>query len=94
MISVLNIITIPGRTVQLLDASLSDEAKVMALSNILVEPSTAANVPKDVLVARILSPVFCDNHAVVQVMKISPTAVTICGGAKLGEFTPLTGYCL
>ena len=38
MISVLNTITIPGCTVQLLDVSLPDEAKLMGLSNILVKP--------------------------------------------------------
>ena len=31
-----------------------------------------------------------DNHAVVQVMNISPMAVTIYRGTKLGKFTPLT----
>ena len=94
ILSVLNTITIPGRTIQLLDVSLPNEAKTMGLSNILVEPSTAANAPKHILVARTFSPVFRDNHAVVQVINISPTAVTIYGGAKLGEFTPLTDLLL
>ena len=93
-ISVLNTITIPGRAVQLLDVSLLHEAMVMGLSNILVEPGTDANIPQRVLVARTFSPVFNDNHVVVQIMNISPAAVTICGGAKLGEFMPLTELLL
>ena len=91
MISLLNTITIPGHTIQLLNVSLLHEAKMMGLSNILVEPSTATNIPK---YARTFSPVFCDNHTVVQVMNISPTAVTIYGGAKFKEFTPLTELLL
>ena len=51
-----------------------------------MEPSTAANVPKYVLT---FSLVFHDDHAVVQIINFSQTAVTIYGGAKLGEFTPL-----
>ena len=88
IISVLDTITIPGCAVQLLDVSLPDEAMRMGLSNIMVEPGTATNIPKHVLVARSFSPVFNDNHAVIQVMNISRTAVTIYSNAKLGEFTP------
>ena len=55
IISVLNTITIPGHTIQLLDISLLDEAKLMGLSNILVEPVTAANILKRVLVAKNLT---------------------------------------
>ena len=94
MISLLNTITIPGHTIQLLDVSLLHEAKMMGLSNILVEPSTTTNIPKYVLVGRTFSPVFCDNHTIVQVMNISPTAVTIYGGAKFREFTPLSELLL
>ena len=89
VISVLNTITIPGRAIQLLDVSLPDEAKAMGLSNILVEPDATANIPKHVFVARTFSPVFNSTHAIVQVMNINPTAVTLYGGTKLGEFTPL-----
>ena len=42
----------------------------MDLSNILMEPGTAANIPKHVLV----SSVFHDNHTIVQIMNIVPTA--------------------
>ena len=42
-----------------------------------------------VVVARIFSPVFNSTHAIAQVMNINPTAVTLYGGTKLGEFTPL-----
>ena len=49
MIFVLNTITIPGHTIQLLDVSLLHEGKTMSLSNILVEPNTATNVSKYVL---------------------------------------------
>ena len=89
VISVLNTITIPGRAIQLLDVSLPDEAKAMGLSNILVEPDATGNISKHVVVARIFSPVFNSTHAIVQVMNINPTAVTLYGGTKLGEFTPL-----
>ena len=94
IISVLHTITIPGRTVQLLDVSLPDAAKPMGLSNILMEPVSTANTPKHVLIARTFSPVFNDNHAVVQTMNISPTATTIYSGTTLGEFTPLTELLL
>ena len=86
VISVLNTITIPGRAIQLLDVS---QAKAMGLSNILGEPDTTANIPKHVFVARTFSPVFNSTHAIVQVMNINSTAVTLYGGTKLGEFTPL-----
>ena len=71
-----------------------DEAKPMSLSNILVEPVTTGNIPKHILVARTFSPVFNDNHGVVQIMNISPTAITIYSATKLGEFTPLTELLL
>ena len=45
IVSVLNTITLPGHAIQLLDVSLLDEAKDMGLSNILVEPDVAANIP-------------------------------------------------
>ena len=57
----------------------------MDLCNILVEPGTNGNICKHFLVARTFSPVFQDNHVVVQVMNISPTAIIIYGGARLGE---------
>lgn len=93
-ISVLSTITIPGHAVQLFDVSLPQEATLMGLFNILVEPGTDANIPQHVLVARTFNPVFNGNHAVVQIMNISPTAVTIYGGAKLGEFIPVTELLL
>ena len=89
VVSVLNTITIPGCAIQLLDVSLPHEAKVMGLLNILVEPDATANVPKRVFVARTFSPVFNSNHAIIQVMNINPTAVTLYGDTKLGEFMPL-----
>ena len=49
------------------------------LINILVEPDATANIPKHVFVARAFSPVFNSTHAIVQVMNINPTAVTLYG---------------
>ena len=89
VISVRDTTTIPSHMVQLVDVSLPDAAKLLGLSNILVEPAIVANTPKHVLFARTCSPVFNNNHAVVQVMNISPTTVTIYRGTKLGEFIPL-----
>ena len=93
-ISALNNSTIPGCTVQLVDVSLPDELKSMALSNILIEPLAITNAPNHLLVARTLSPVFNGAQAVVQIMNLSPTTVTIYQGTKLREFTPQTELML
>ena len=94
LISALQTVTIPGRTVQLIDVALPDDAKPMHLFSVLIEPQTTAKAPKHILLARTFSPVSNGYLAVIQVMNISPTAVTIYQGTKLGQFTPLTELLL
>ena len=90
-ISALQTITIPGCSVQLIDVTLPDDAKSMDL---LIKPHTAAKVPKHVVMARTFSPVSNGHLAVIQVMNISPTPLTIHQGTKLGEYTPLAELLL
>ena len=93
-ISALHTMTIPGHSVQLIDVTLPDNAKSMDLPSVLIEPHTAAKIPKHVVMARTCSPV-CNGHlAVNQVMHISPTPLTIYQGTKLGEYTPLAELLL
>ena len=81
--------TVPGHSIQLVDVSLPDEAKGMNLSSILIEPLDVEKSPQ-ILVARTFSAVNSDNHAVIQVMNINPTPVTIYQSTTLGQFTPLS----
>ena len=60
----------------------------MDYSNILVEPGIATYILKHVLIATTVSTVLHDNHAVVEIMNISLTIITIYGGTKSGEFIP------
>ena len=93
-ISALHTMTIPGHSVQLIDVTLPDNAKSMDLPSVLIEPHTAAKIPKHVVMARTCSPV-CNGHlAVNQVMHISLTPLTIYQGTKLGEYTPLAELLL
>ena len=85
--------TVPGRSIQLVDVSLPDEAKGMNLSSILIEPLDVEKSPQ-ILVARTFSAVNSDNHAVIQVMNINPTPVTIYQSTTLGQFTPLSELLL
>ena len=74
-----------------LNVSLPDKAKLTDLSNILVEPSIAANIPKHVLV----SSVFQDNHTVVQVMNIILTAeASYLRWHQVRGIYPPKNYCL
>ena len=63
----------------------------MGLSNILIEPQAITNASNHLLT---LSPVFNGAQAVVQIINLSPTTVTIYQGTKLGEFTPQTELLL
>ena len=49
--------TIPGRSVQLIDITLPDDAKSMNLPSVFIEPHTAAKIPKHVVMARTCSPI-------------------------------------
>ena len=93
-ISVLQTITIPDHSVQLIDVTLPDDAKSMDLPSVLIEPHTTAKVPKHVVMARTFSPVSNGHLAVIQVMNVSPTPLTIHQGTKLGEYTPLAELLL
>lgn len=64
-VSALQTITIPGRSVQFIDATLPDDAKSMDLPSVLIEPHAAAKVPKHVIMARTFSPVSNGHLAVV-----------------------------
>lgn len=86
--------TIPGRSIQLIDVSLPNEATWTNLSSILIEPMDAEKLPSQILIARTFSTVNSDNRAVVQVMNINPTPVTIYQCTTLGQFTPLSELLL
>ena len=78
----------PSPSLTVLDVSLPDEAKLMDFSNILVEPGIATYILKHVLIATTVNTVLHDNHAVVEIMNISLTVITIYGDTKSGEFIP------
>ena len=85
-------VTIPGRTVQLVDVSLPKELREQDVNSILIEPTYNAKLPQHLMVARALSPVLSGRHALLQVMNNSPTAATIYKGTKVGIATPLHRY--
>lgn len=91
--SVLKTVTIPGRTIQLIDVALPEVVKSRNPSSVLTDSLATAKLPQHLLVARTLSPVF-NYCALLQIMNISPTSVTIYQGTKLGEVTPLADICL
>ena len=57
--------TVPGRSIQLVDVSLPDEAKGMNLSSMLIEPMDVEKSPSQILVARTFSVVNSDNQTVI-----------------------------
>ena len=59
-----------------------------------MEPLSTDKVLQHVLMGRTFSPVHNGNFAVMQVMNISPTPLTIHQGTKLGECTPWQNYYL
>ena len=85
--------TIPGRTIQLINVSLPNEAKEMGLSSVLIEPCGDKS-PSHILIARTFSPVKTNNCAIIQVMNTSPTPATIYQNTILGLFTPISELLL
>ena len=59
-------------------------------NNILIEPSESIKLPQHLIAARTFSPVVRGDHALMQIMNISPAAVTIYKGTKMGKITPLS----
>ena len=57
-------------------------------TSVLIEPLATAKLPHHLLAARTLSPVL-NNHALIQVMNMSPTSVKLYQGTKIGEMTSL-----
>ena len=96
VICALKNVTILGRTVQLVDVLLSKELKQQDVNSILIEPTDNTKLPQHLMVGRTISPVLSDRHmhALLQVMNISPTAVTIYKGTKVGTITPLSELCM
>ena len=86
--------TIPGRTIQLLAVSLPTEVKTMGFSSVLIEPQCPDSSPSHISIARTFSSVNNNSLAIIQVMNISPTPVTIYQGTTLGQFTPLSELLL
>ena len=83
-------VTIPGRTVQLVDVSLPKELMEQDVNSILIEPTDNAKLPQHLMAARALSPVLSGRRALLQVMNSSPTAATIYKGTKVGIATLLS----
>ena len=90
-ISVLKAVTIPGRSIQLIDVTLlkwvckikkSTQCFNQSPSYVPLYTTTTLHA------ARTLSPVF-NNCAVIQVVNISPTSMTIYQGTKIREVAPL-----
>lgn len=90
VVSALKNVTIPGRTVQLIDVLLPDEVLQGNFSGILIEPSNTVKLPQHVIAARTISSIVCGNRALIEVINISPTAVTIYKNTKVGTITPLS----
>ena len=81
---------IPGRSIQLLDVQLPDGVAQHNFSSVLIEPLDSSRLPQHVVAARTLSAIPSSKCAVIQVMNISPGAVTIYKGTKVGNITPLS----
>ena len=94
VICALKNVTIWGRTVQLVDVLLPKELRQQDVNSILIEPTDNTKLPQHLMTARTLSPVLSNRRALLQVMNISPTAVTIYKGTKLGTITPLSELCM
>ena len=90
VISALKNVTIPGRTVQLVDVSLPTKWGQHDFNSILIEPSENIKLPQHLIAARTLSPIVRGDHAFIQIMNISPAATTIYKGTKVGTITPLS----
>ena len=84
---------IPGRSIQLIEIALPDEVRFRSPLSALIEPLATAKLPQHLLAVRTLSPVL-NNHALIQIMNMSPTSVKLYQGTKIGEATPLADVCL
>ena len=87
-------VTIPRRTVQLVDLSLPKELRQQDVNSILIEPTDNTKLPQHLMAARTCSPVLSDRCALLQMMKPSPTDITIYKGTKVGTITPLSELCM
>ena len=87
-------VTIPRHTVQLVDLSLPKELRQQDVNSILIEPTDNTKLPQHLMAARTCSPVLSDRCALLQVMKTSPTDITIYKGTKVGTITPLSELCM
>ena len=76
---------IPGRTIQLIQGELKGDPG--GFSEALVELENGAP-PRNLCIARTLSPVSSGKKIIIQMMNISPTPVTVYEGIKLGEAVP------
>ena len=86
--TVLETVIIPGRSVQLIGIALPVEVKLKSPLSALIESLATAKLPQHLLAARTHSPVL-NNHALIQIMNMSPTSVKLYQGNKIGEVTPL-----
>ena len=82
--SVTETITIPGRTVQLIQVSIPMDVPT---NEVLIEQETS-NVPKHLLVPRTLTTV-TGGCAVIQVMNTSSQQTILYKGTKVGTYTPV-----
>jgi len=90
VVSALRNVTIPGRTIQLVDVLLPDALSQQDLNGILIEPSETIKLPQHVIAARTISPVLNGNQALIQVINVSPAPVTIYKNTRVGDITPLS----
>ena len=71
------------------DVLLPNELMQLDLNGILIEPSDNFKLPQHIIAARTLIPILGDNRVFIQVMNISPEAVTIYKGTSVGNITAL-----
>ena len=79
-----------GCRAQLVDVSLPKELRQQDENSILIELTVNTKLPQHLMAARTLSPVLSDWRALLQVMNISPTAVTIYEENKVGTIKLLS----
>lgn len=86
--TVLETVTIPGRSIQLIDIALPDKVKARNPFRAFIEPLSTNELPQHLLAARTLSPGF-NNHALIQVMNMNSISMKLHQGTKIGEVTPV-----
>jgi len=72
---------------------LPNEIELVNPQSALIEPLAIAKLPQHLLAPRTLNPILND-HALIQIMNISPTSVKLYQGVKIGEVTPLADVYL